>query len=92
MAAVARSRVVELKRGVARARARGPEAGLAHVDAIRSDPALAAYHWLPSVRGDLLARLGRAGEACEEFLKAAALAQNERERAFLQERARQLSS
>ncbi len=92
LAEVTPSPVVELNRAVAIGMARGPAAGLAHVDAIRGDPALASYHWLPSVRGDLLARLGRASEACEEFLKAAGLAQNERERAFLMERARALSS
>ena len=61
----------------------GPAAGLALVDELRDDPALAAYHLLPSVRGDLLVKLGREAEAKLEFLRAAELTQNERERDFL---------
>ena len=57
------------------------------VDALRSDPALQNYHWLPSVRGDLLAKLGRNDEARAELMHAASLAQNERERALLLDRA-----
>jgi predicted RNA polymerase sigma factor len=77
--------VVELNRAVAVGRAYGPERGLAIVDAIA--PALGDYHLLPSVRGDLLARLGRAAEAREEFRRAAALAHNVRERDVLLARA-----
>lgn len=90
LAQVAASPVVELNRAVAVAMAFGPAAGLEIVDAMRSEPSLRQYHWLPSVRGDLLARLGRNGEARAEFEQAAALARNARERALLQERARAL--
>jgi predicted RNA polymerase sigma factor len=79
--------VVELNRAVALSMAFGPEAGLAVVDRLLDEPALAAYHLLPSVRGDLLARLGRADEARTEFRRAAGLTRNERERALLLERA-----
>jgi len=65
----------------------GPAEGLALVDALRGEPALAGYHLLPSVRGDLLARLGRTGEARREFERAAALARNAREQAVLRQRA-----
>jgi RNA polymerase sigma factor (sigma-70 family) len=86
------SPVVELNRAVAVAMAEGPEAGLAVVDRLlRTDQSLRAYHWLPSVRGDLLARLGRNEEARRAFEDAAALARNERERDLLLERARSLS-
>jgi RNA polymerase sigma factor (sigma-70 family) len=86
------SPVVELNRAVAVAMAEGPEAGLAVVDRLlRTDQSLRAYHWLPSVRGDLLARLGRNEEARQAFEDAAALARNERERELLLERARSLS-
>jgi RNA polymerase sigma factor (sigma-70 family) len=87
LAQAAPSPVVELNRAVAVAQAFGPAAGLAVVDRVADAPALKAYHWLPAVRGDLLAKLGRTGEAREEFLRAAGLARNERERALLQERA-----
>ncbi|MGW6897324.1 RNA polymerase sigma factor [Streptomyces sp. NBC_01727] len=87
LAKAAPSPVVELNRAVAVSMAEGPEAGLALVDALAGDPALAAYHLLPSVRGDLLARLGRAGEAREEFVRAAGLTRNARERALLLARA-----
>jgi RNA polymerase sigma factor (sigma-70 family) len=87
------SPVVELNRAVAVAMAEGPEAGLAVVDRLlRTDQSLRAYHWLPSVRGDLLARLGRNEEARRAFEDAAALARNERERDLLLERARSLSA
>jgi RNA polymerase sigma factor (sigma-70 family) len=82
------SPVVELNRAVAVSMAEGPEAGLALVDALAGDPALAAYHLLPSVRGDLLARLGRADEARAEFVRAAGLTRNARERALLLARAK----
>lgn len=90
LAAVAPSPVVELNRAVAVAQAFGPEAGLAIVEALLTDAALKHYHWLPAVRGDLLARLGRSAEAREAFLQAAALARNVQERALMQERARAL--
>ncbi|MBL8539637.1 MAG: hypothetical protein JNK68_04620, partial [Betaproteobacteria bacterium] len=82
------SPVVELNRAVALAMAFGPEAGMEVVDALRSEPALANYHLLPSVRGDLLARLGRGAEAAAEFKRAATLTHNARERALLERRAR----
>ncbi|WP_313405333.1 RNA polymerase sigma factor [Aeromicrobium sp.] len=81
------SLVVELNRAVAVSRARGPAAGLAIVDDLRTVPALAGYHLLPSVRGDLLEQLGRREEARAEFLEAAGLATNERERELLLARA-----
>jgi RNA polymerase sigma factor (sigma-70 family) len=87
LAAVAPSPIVELNRAVAVGMARGPAAGLARVDALRAEPALARYHHLPSVRGDLLMKLGRWDEARVELEHAAALTRNERERALLLERA-----
>ncbi|MFF2434527.1 RNA polymerase sigma factor [Streptomyces sp. NPDC058107] len=87
LAKAAPSPVVELNRAVAVSMAEGPEAGLALVDALAGDPALATYHLLPSVRGDLLARLGRADEARAEFVRAAGLTRNARERALLLARA-----
>lgn len=87
LAKAAPSPVVELNRAVAVSMAEGPEAGLALVDALVGDRALAAYHLLPSVRGDLLARLGRADEARAEFVRAAGLTRNARERALLLARA-----
>ncbi len=77
------SPVVELNRGVALGMAFGPAAGLEVIDQLRSDPALASYHLLPSVRGDLLAKLGRVEEARAELKQAAALTQNVRERELL---------
>jgi RNA polymerase sigma factor (sigma-70 family) len=91
LAEVAPSPVVELNRAVAVGMADGPAAALPMVDRLRSEPALRRYHWLPSVRGDLLAKLGRAVEAREEFLAAAALAGNAREREFLLGRAAALA-
>jgi predicted RNA polymerase sigma factor len=87
LAQIAPSPVVELNRAVALAMAFGPAAGLAHVDSLANEPTLAHYHLLPSVRGDLLARLGRTDEASAEFQRAAALTQNARERALLLARA-----
>ncbi|WP_242569681.1 RNA polymerase sigma factor [Streptomyces sp. NP-1717] len=87
LAALNPSPVVELNRAVAVSMADGPEAGLALVDALAAEPALKGYHLLPSVRGDLLARLGRTEEARAEFVRAAGLTRNERERALLEERA-----
>jgi RNA polymerase sigma factor (sigma-70 family) len=81
------SPVVELNRAVARGMADGPEAGLALVDALRSDPSLREYHLLPSVRGDLLMKLGRHAEAQPEFERAASLTRNARERELLLQRA-----
>jgi RNA polymerase sigma factor (sigma-70 family) len=82
------SPIVELNRAVAVGMASGPRAGLEAVDTLRSDPALKGYHHLPSVRGDLLAKLGRVDEAREEFERAAGLTRNARERDLLLERAR----
>ena len=81
------SPVVELNRAVAVAMADGPAAGLELVDALTSEPLLKAYHLLPSVRGDLLKKLGRFGEARVEFERAASLTRNARERALLLGRA-----
>lgn len=81
------SPVVELNRAVAVSMAFGPAAGLELVDALVNEPALATYHLLPSVRGDLLGKLGRRDEARREFERAAALTQNARERALLLARA-----
>ena len=82
--------MVELNRAVAVGMAFGPAAGLELVDALVDEAALAGYHLLPSVRGDLLERLGRGAEAREEFERAAALTRNERERAVLLGRAQRL--
>ena len=79
--------MVELNRAVAVAMAFGPERGLEVVDGLAAEPALAGYHHLPSVRGDLLARLGRDGEAAAEFRRAAALTRNIPERTVLLRRA-----
>ena len=87
LARVAPSPVVELNRAVAVAMAFGPAAGLEIVDALTSEPALEAYHLLPSVRGDFLAKLHRPGEARAEFERAAAMTRNGREREMLLERA-----
>ncbi|MDE3723097.1 RNA polymerase sigma factor [Nocardiopsis sp. N85] len=86
------SPVVELNRAVAVSMARGPEAALEIVDALRDSATLDGYHLLPSVRGDLLERLGRAGEAREEFERAAALTRNERERVLLADRAARVAA
>ena len=88
LAQIAPSPVVELNRAVAISMALGPAAGLALVDALTAEPALAGYHLLPSVRGDLLAKLGRYDEARAELERAATLTRNERERVLLLERAR----
>ncbi|AEG92009.1 RNA polymerase sigma factor [Ramlibacter tataouinensis] len=88
LAHTAPSPVVELNRAVAVAMAFGPEAGLAVLEPLRGEKALQNYQWLPSVRGDLLARLGRHEEARAEFERAAALASNARERELLLQRAR----
>jgi len=82
------SPVIELNRAVAFGMAFGPAAGLALVDTLTADPVLESYHLLPSVRGDLLAKLDRLEEARVEFERAASLTRNSRERALLLERAR----
>jgi len=87
LTALTGSPVVELNRAVAVAMAFGPEAGLELVDSLAEEPALRRYHLLPSVRGDLLARVGRLAEAHEEFVRAADLCDNERERELLLSRA-----
>jgi RNA polymerase sigma factor (sigma-70 family) len=89
LAARAPSPVVELNRAVAVSMAEGPGPALEIVDALTDEPALADYHLLPSVRGDLLARLGRTTQARAEFERAAALTRNERERELLLDRARE---
>ena len=78
---------MELNRAVAIGMALGPAAGLELVDALISEPSLKAYHLLPSVRGDLLSKLGRYDEARVEFERAASLTRNARERELLLERA-----
>jgi RNA polymerase sigma factor (sigma-70 family) len=88
LAQIAPSPVVELNRAVAVAMAFGPAEGLALVDALLSEPSLKNYHLLPAVRGDLLAKLGRADEARAEFERAASLTRNARERKLLLDRAR----
>lgn len=85
------SPVAELNRAVAVSMAQGPEAALPLVDALAAEPALRAYHLLPSVRGDLLERLGRRAEARAEFERAASLTRNARERALLLQRAADVS-
>ncbi|MFZ1104780.1 MAG: DUF6596 domain-containing protein, partial [Hyphomicrobiaceae bacterium] len=87
LARVTPSPVVELNRAVAVAMASGPDVGLKLVDRLAAEPALKAYHLLPSVRGDLLQKLGRLDEARAEFERAASLTRNERERQLLVERA-----
>ncbi|MFC8100365.1 RNA polymerase sigma factor [Streptomyces sp. NPDC057363] len=87
LAARAPSPVVELNRAVAVSMAEGPAPALLLVDALAAEPALRDYHLLPSVRGDLLRRLGRTAEARAEFARAASLTRNERERELLTRRA-----
>jgi RNA polymerase sigma-70 factor (ECF subfamily) len=81
------SPIVELNRAVALSMAFGPAVGLKLVDALASEPSLRSYHLLPSVRGDLLSKLGRLDEARAEFERAASLTRNARERNLLIERA-----
>lgn len=87
LAARSPSPVVELNRAVAVSMAEGPGPALEIVDRLATEPALHEYHLLPSVRGDLLRRLGRTEEAREEFVRAAGLTRNERERTLLLARA-----
>ena len=89
LAQVVPSPVIELNHAVAVAMAFGPQAGLELVDELASDPALAKYYLLPSVRGDLLSKLGRHAEARAEFERAASLTENAREREVLLGRANQ---
>ncbi|MES2938775.1 MAG: RNA polymerase sigma factor [Pseudomonadota bacterium] len=86
------SPVVQLNRAVAVSMAHGPAAGLDIVNGLLKEKSLGKYHWLPSVRGDLLAKLGRNDEARAEFMRAAALAGNTREKDFLQRRADELGA
>jgi len=88
LAQLAPSPIVELNRAVALSMAAGPATGLELVDSLRSEPSLEGYHLLPSVRGDLLQKLGRHEEARREFERAASLTRNVRERELLQQRAR----
>ncbi|HTA10480.1 MAG TPA: DUF6596 domain-containing protein, partial [Streptosporangiaceae bacterium] len=92
LAEVMPSPVVELNRAVAVSMAYGPQAGLELVDQLAAEPALRGYHLLPSVRGDLLRKLGRASEAQLEFARAAALTSNERERQLSADRAREAAA
>ena len=87
LSVMTRSPVVELNRAVAVAMAEGPAAGLAIVDPLIAEPSLKGYHFLPSVRADLLAKLGRVEEARAELERATSLTRNTRERQLLQERA-----
>jgi RNA polymerase sigma factor (sigma-70 family) len=87
LAEVSPSPIVELNRAVAVAMAFGPASGLELVDALTADQSLKNYHLLPSVRGDLLAKLGRSEEALAEFERAAGMTRNARERELLLERA-----
>jgi RNA polymerase sigma factor (sigma-70 family) len=87
LTALVRSPVIELNRAIAVGMAEGPQAGLAIVDTLLDEPALKSYHLLPSVRGDLLTKLGRHTEARGAFEAAAALAGNKRERELLLRRA-----
>ena len=87
LAELTQSPVVELNRAVALAMAFGPAAGLEVVDDLAAEPSLAGYHLLPSVRGDLLVKVGRLDEARTEFERAAALTRNTRERDLLLARA-----
>jgi len=87
LAALVPSPVVDLNRAVAVGMAFGPAAGLTIVDALAKEPSLKSYHLLPSVRGDLLAKLGRHAEARTEFKRAASLTRNEREKELLLARA-----
>ncbi|WP_158885498.1 RNA polymerase sigma factor [Rhodanobacter sp. L36] len=86
LAEVTPSPIIELNRAVAVAMASGPAAGLAIVDTLVDEPALENYHLLPTVRADLLFKLGRFDQACAEFKRAASLTQNVRERALLVDR------
>ena len=90
LAEVSPSPVVELNRAEAESMAFGPGVGLRRVDALMSEPSMAKYHLLPSVRGDLLAKLGRFAEAKKECERAASLTRNVREKELLLARAKSL--
>jgi RNA polymerase sigma-70 factor, ECF subfamily len=92
LAQISPSPIVELNRAVAVAMASGPAAGLELVNALSSDPSLQNYHLLPSVRGDLLKKLGRLTEACAEFERAARMTRNARERELLLSRAHECAA
>lgn len=87
LSALTRSPVVELNRAIALGMAEGPDAGLALLDSLAGHPALKSYHLYPASRADMLEKLGRRSEAAAEFLRAADMAMNDRERAFLTKRA-----
>jgi RNA polymerase sigma-70 factor (ECF subfamily) len=87
---ISSSPIVALNRAVALGTAQGPAAGLDAVDKLTADPTLAGYHLLPSVRGDLLTKMGRFAEAREEIQRAVAMTQNLREQALLTERLKQI--
>jgi RNA polymerase sigma factor (sigma-70 family) len=87
LAAIAPSPVVELNRAIAVGMAEGPQTGLDMVDRLAKEPALRSYYLLPSIRGDFLMKLGRKADARTEFLRAADIAMNDRERTFLRRRA-----
>jgi predicted RNA polymerase sigma factor len=86
LAQVEASPVVELNRAVAVSMAYGPEAGMEILDGLEHEPSLQGYHLLPAVRGDFLAKLGRWREAREEFVRAAAMVRNEREKQLMLDR------
>jgi RNA polymerase sigma factor (sigma-70 family) len=88
LAALTPSPIIEVNRAVAVSMVSGPQAALDMLDPLLDEPLMKTYHLLPSVRGDLLARLGRHAEACAEFERAALLTRNAREQALLSERAR----
>jgi predicted RNA polymerase sigma factor len=92
LAELSPSPIVELNRAVAVSMAYGPAIALELVDALTSEPALKSYHLLPSVRGDLLMKLGRPSEAKSEFDRAASLTRNSREQNLLLERARKAAA
>ncbi|ANY73920.1 RNA polymerase subunit sigma-24 [Paenibacillus ihbetae] len=92
LAQVSPSPIVELNRAVALSMAFGPEIGLEIVDILQAEPSLKEYHLLPSVRGDLLFKLGRLDEACQEFKRAASLTDNQREKQLLLSRAAECAS
>jgi predicted RNA polymerase sigma factor len=88
LAAITPSPIIELNRAVAVSMVSGPQAALDMLDPLGAEPMMKTYHLLPSVRGDLLARLGRHAEARAEFERAASMTRNAREQALLTERAR----
>jgi RNA polymerase sigma factor (sigma-70 family) len=91
LAGITPSPIVELNRGVAHGMAFGPAVGLRVVEPLSAEPSLQNYHFLPAVRADFLAKLGRIAEAREEFERAASLTRNERERTLLLQRAATLA-